>query len=184
MNTNSEKANLTASLIIVVSINPPQLPAQVRTIVAAKFLKLANDFIVSLLPLLVASLITCRPGPCQQAFASLDLDHPIATSAAARPLPLAAFPTALADDAVKHANRTNRKYWSGAGESAEIQRHHAPVNIVGGFKWPNAPAVDLGIRPHVSAEPHRPSPSPTEGDPLAIPEFLIRFETAAPSDTG
>ena len=94
------------------------------------------------------------------------------------------FATIWADDAVKHANRTNRKYWSGAGESAEIQRHHAPVNIVGGFKWPNAPAVDLGIRPHVSAEPHRPSPSPTEDDPLAIPQFLIRFETAAPSDTG
>jgi len=92
--------------------------------------------------------------------------------------------TIWADDAVKHANRTNRKYWFDAGESAEIQRHHAPVNAVGGFKWPNAPVVDLGIRLYVSAEPHRPSPSPTEGDPLAIPEFLIRFETAAPSDTG
>src|SRR6516165_5079573 len=56
-----------------------------RTIVAAKFLKLANAFIVSLLPS-VASFITCRPGPCQQAFASLDLDYPIATSAAARML--------------------------------------------------------------------------------------------------
>jgi hypothetical protein len=91
--------------------------------------------------------------------------------------------TIWADDAVKHANRTNRKYWSDAGESAEIQRHHEPVNIVGGFKWPNAPVVDLGLRPYVCAEPYRPSPSPTEEDPLAIPEFLIRFETAAPSDT-
>jgi hypothetical protein len=39
--------------------------------------------------------------------------------------------TVGADDAVKQADKTNRRHWSEAGAAAEIQRHHAPVNIVG-----------------------------------------------------
>ena len=48
-------------------------------------------------------------------------------------------------DAVKQANRTNRKFWSDAGAAAEIQGHHAPVNIIGGYRFSNAPTIDLGV---------------------------------------
>jgi hypothetical protein len=48
-------------------------------------------------------------------------------------------------DAVKQANKTNRKYWSNAGAAALIQKHHAPLNIIGGVNFPNTPVIDPGI---------------------------------------
>ena len=42
------------------------------------------------------------------------------------------FAAIWADDAVKQADRVNRRHWVKAGNGALIQKHHAPVNIVDG----------------------------------------------------
>jgi hypothetical protein len=39
------------------------------------------------------------------------------------------------------------------GAAALIQKHHAPVNVIGGFKFANAPVIDLGTVPTASSEP-------------------------------
>jgi hypothetical protein len=80
-----------------------------------------------------------------------------------------------ADDAVKQADKVNRRHWAEAGAAALIQRHYAPVNIVGGFKFPDAPEIEIAPSANVSRS--QPSPSPVLADcddPLAIPAFLAR----------
>ena len=81
-----------------------------------------------------------------------------------------------ADDAVKQADKTNRRHWSEAGAAARIQRHHAPVNVVGGFKFPDAPQIE--IAPIGKVSPQIPGPVLVDvgngGDPLEIPAFLKR----------
>jgi hypothetical protein len=80
-----------------------------------------------------------------------------------------------AADAVKQADKVNRRHWSEAGAAALIQRHHAPVNVVGGFKFPDAPQIEITPIGKVSASTSIPVPVVTEGDdPLAIPAFLQR----------
>jgi hypothetical protein len=79
-----------------------------------------------------------------------------------------------AEDAVKNADKVNRRHWFEAGAAAEIQRHHAPVNVVGGFKFPDAPQIEItpiGKSPAVSLSI---AASTVEGDGLDIPEFLRR----------
>jgi hypothetical protein len=49
----------------------------------------------------------------------------------------------VAVDAAARLNRANRDRWSEAGKGALIQRHHTPVNIVGGYKFPNAPKIEI-----------------------------------------
>jgi hypothetical protein len=51
-----------------------------------------------------------------------------------------------------------------------IKRHHPPVNILGGYKFPDAPVI--GLRP--PASPAASEPMPIVGDGLDIPEFLVR----------
>ena len=56
-----------------------------------------------------------------------------------------------------------------------------PVNIIGGYRFPGAPAIKLGA---VRLEPEPPAPAlplvpsvplvPDNADPLAIPAFLVR----------
>ena len=47
-------------------------------------------------------------------------------------------------NAVERSNRTtNRQHWRAAGSAALIQRDTMPVNIVGGFKFPKAPQIEL-----------------------------------------
>jgi hypothetical protein len=58
-----------------------------------------------------------------------------------------------ADDAVKRRDRVNRARWRVAGAAALIQKHHAPVNVIGGFKFANAPVIDLGTVPTASSDP-------------------------------
>jgi hypothetical protein len=70
-------------------------------------------------------------------------------------------------------DRVNRAHWREAGAAALIQKHHAPVNVIGGFKFANAPVIDLGTVPTASSEP-TPLPASTEGDGLDIPDFLVR----------
>ena len=43
-----------------------------------------------------------------------------------------------ADDELKQAHRANRRHWVKAGNGTLIQKHHAPVNIVGGYRFPDA----------------------------------------------
>jgi hypothetical protein len=54
-----------------------------------------------------------------------------------------------------------------AEEKALLKRHHPPVNIVGGYRFPIAPEIDLNLAEPVKAEDH------DFGD-LSIPDFLRR----------
>jgi hypothetical protein len=85
-----------------------------------------------------------------------------------------------ADDAVEHADRVNRAHWRKAGAAALIQKHHAPVNIIGGLKFANAPVIDLGTVPTASSDP-TPLPASTEGDGLDIPDFLVQTQPEPPA---
>ena len=78
-------------------------------------------------------------------------------------------------DRVKQSYRLNRRYYLKAGNGALIQKHHAPVNVIGGFKFANAPEIDLGTVPTASSDP-TPLPASTEGDGLDIPDFLVRTD--------
>jgi hypothetical protein len=55
----------------------------------------------------------------------------------------------------------------GAEEKALLKRHHPPVNIVGGYRFPNSHEIDLNFAKPVKAEDHN------FGD-LSIPDFLRR----------
>ena len=72
-------------------------------------------------------------------------------------------------NAVERSNRTtNRQHWRAAGTAALIQRDTMPVNIVGGYKFQNAPQIDLtGGDPH---SPQNPTLAIADGDDL--PAFL------------
>ena len=54
-----------------------------------------------------------------------------------------------------------------------IQPHHPPVNILGGYKFPDAPAVDLTPIDPASMPTTTLYPDPGR-DPLEIPDFLRR----------
>ena len=82
--------------------------------------------------------------------------------------------------AVKQARRANRGHWVKAGNGALIKKHHAPVNVIGGFKFANAPVIDLGTVPTASSDP-TPLPASTEGDGLDIPDFLVRTQLEPPA---
>jgi hypothetical protein len=53
-----------------------------------------------------------------------------------------------------------------------IQPHHPPVNVRGGYEFPNAPKIDLDQK--AARTPARESNRTTFSDDLAIPEFLRR----------
>jgi hypothetical protein len=85
------------------------------------------------------------------------------------------FATLPSDDATAdRVSRVNRGYWKEACRAAEeravIKCHHPPGNILGGYKFPDAPVIDL--RP--PASPAASAPMPIVGDGLDIPEFLLR----------
>jgi hypothetical protein len=72
------------------------------------------------------------------------------------------------------ANKAFAKYWQKAKRRAArlalIKRKTPPINIVGGYKFPNAPMIDLGP----TAATPTPPPKPSIGDDLSIPAFLKR----------
>ena len=75
-------------------------------------------------------------------------------------------------NAVERSNRkTNRQHWRAAGTAALIQRDTMPVNIVGGYKFPNAPQIEL-----TAGDPQSPSHNPTlsVADSDDLPVFLDR----------
>jgi hypothetical protein len=63
-----------------------------------------------------------------------------------------------------------------SASTAILQRHHAPVNVLGGFKFPDAPAIDLSpirSKPVLAFENSTPvNPSYAIPDDLSIPDFL------------
>jgi hypothetical protein len=69
------------------------------------------------------------------------------------------------------------------GERAIFQRHTAPLNVLGSYRFPDAPTVDLLGRPDEVAEIrdsdcHPVSPAQPIADDLSIPDFLRRTECA------
>jgi hypothetical protein len=48
-----------------------------------------------------------------------------------------------AEEAVAEAHQKNRPHWRKHNAEALVQPHHPPVNIVGGYKFPTAPDVEL-----------------------------------------
>jgi hypothetical protein len=44
-------------------------------------------------------------------------------------------------------NKAFADYWRQAESRALIQHHTPPLNVIGGFKFPGAPAIDLSDRP-------------------------------------
>jgi hypothetical protein len=85
------------------------------------------------------------------------------------------FATLPLDDATAdRVSRVNRGYWKEACRAAEeravIKRHHPPVNILDGYKFPDAPAIDLWP----PASPPASEPMPIVRDGLDIPEFVLR----------
>jgi hypothetical protein len=68
-----------------------------------------------------------------------------------------------------------------AARRALIKRHHPPVNVLGGFKFPGAPEIDLSpIDPPAEwAIPSRWKPTGDGADVPPIPDFLKRTDPAA-----
>ena len=81
--------------------------------------------------------------------------------------------TVGADEANEASRKINARHWREHNAKVQIQHHHAPVNVLGGYKFPGAPNIDLN--PIATA----PTPTPSAvvaviGDGLDIPEFLRR----------
>jgi hypothetical protein len=72
-------------------------------------------------------------------------------------------------------DRNNRNYWREAGAAALIQRHQAPVNIVGGYKFADTPLIDISsggpITGDIPSPPQSPPPVPAYGDVPTIPDL-------------
>jgi hypothetical protein len=83
--------------------------------------------------------------------------------------------SAGATEAIEAIDRTNARHWREHNAKAEekclIERHDPPVNIVGGYKFPGAPAADLN--PSVAKPVSAPLPT-SINDSLDIPNFLRR----------
>jgi hypothetical protein len=92
-------------------------------------------------------------------------------------LSAAAFRFAVlgSEEVVAKANVLNRRYWAELTAKAEerclIKRHHPLVNIVGGYKFPDAPKIDLD--PPIAKVQSPPSANLTIPDDLSIPVFLV-----------
>jgi hypothetical protein len=68
-------------------------------------------------------------------------------------------------------NKTRRReHFAEQAANCLIQPHHPPVNILGGYRFPGAPAIDLRPTTFVAAKPH----TIVAGDGLDIPNFLRR----------
>jgi hypothetical protein len=73
--------------------------------------------------------------------------------------------------------RTNARFWD---EAALVKRGTPPVNLIGGYRFPGAPRIQLEAIPLepqlVTVAPSAVPLAPTvaQADPLAIPAFLRR----------
>ncbi|MFZ2079887.1 MAG: hypothetical protein WAV38_25220 [Xanthobacteraceae bacterium] len=68
-----------------------------------------------------------------------------------------------------------REHFRRLSAKALIQRHHAPFNVLGGYRFPDAPEIDLS--PIATAAPAPTAPA-VVGDGLDIPGFLLRRRAA------
>jgi hypothetical protein len=79
-----------------------------------------------------------------------------------------------ADEAVEAVRRSNARYWREANAAAEarclVKRDSAPVNVIGGYRFSAAPAIDLRPTASFATKPH----TIVTGDGLDIPDFLRR----------
>jgi len=66
-----------------------------------------------------------------------------------------------------------RKSKQAAARRALIKRHHPPVNVLGGYRFPNAPAVDLSSTEDLPVVRSRWKPTGW-GIAPPIPDFLLR----------
>jgi hypothetical protein len=82
----------------------------------------------------------------------------------------------VAEDAAARLNRGNRVHWRNAGETAQIKPRHHPVNVVGGFQFPDAPKIEIAspIGAEVRSQQAPPPVITTDSDPLTLPHFLAR----------
>jgi hypothetical protein len=85
-----------------------------------------------------------------------------------------------ADDAIKQADRANRRHWVKAGAAALIQKHHAPGNIVSGYRFADAPQIELTTGTDLHSD-WSPPLAPTNSDQLDIPDFLTRTQPEPPA---
>jgi hypothetical protein len=70
-----------------------------------------------------------------------------------------------------------RKSKYAAARRAQIKRHHPPVNVLGGYRFPGAPVIDLSLRKDLP--PVRSQWAPMSwGVAPPIPEFLVRRASA------
>jgi hypothetical protein len=76
-----------------------------------------------------------------------------------------------AKKAIAEAHQKNRPYWRQHNAKALIQPHHPPVNIFGGYKFPNTPDVKLReeAKPGFSL-----TALPKPDGNLDIPDYLKR----------
>jgi hypothetical protein len=77
-----------------------------------------------------------------------------------------------ANEAVAEAHQRNPPYWRKPFPKALIQPHQPPVNILGGYKFPNAPDVKLREEKEPGFALTASSTAPD--DNLDIPDFLKR----------
>jgi hypothetical protein len=76
-----------------------------------------------------------------------------------------------AKEVFAEVHHKNRPHWRKHNANALIQPHHPPVNILGGYKFPNAPDVKL----HEEKNSHLSLTAlPKPDGNLEIPDFLKR----------
>jgi hypothetical protein len=78
-----------------------------------------------------------------------------------------------------------KRHWHTA-RAAQIKRRHPPVNVLGGFRFPDVPAVELGPVKTPESEwavPSRWKPTGDGADIPDIPQFLRRGSGRAPAPT-
>ena len=76
-----------------------------------------------------------------------------------------------------------KRQFAELGKRAIFRRHTVPLNVLGGFRFPDAPTVDLRGRPEEGAgirdsDCHPVSPARPIVDDLSIPDFLRRTKCA------
>jgi hypothetical protein len=117
---------------------------------------------------------------------SVASDRPWRVVAGPEPSPSALHcATVGAAEAIEAINRTNAQHWrehnARAEEKCLVKRHDPPVNIVGGYKFPGAPAVDLNPSDSKPVSAPLPAPRLSIDRSLDIPDFLRRTSLNVPA---
>jgi hypothetical protein len=88
--------------------------------------------------------------------------------------------TVGAEEAIEAINRTNARHWretnAKAKQRCSIKRDDMPVNVVGGYKFRDAPVIDFAAIPQSSRSVIQ---AVSTDQSLDIPEFLRRMSPRA-----